>query len=259
MTPLPTQCFNRSLSARRTRSRHRRAHWHAPTTGSFTSRDPLGYAGGDANLYRYCANNPVSYVDPSGMKIKISGSDEFKKRVQDDLDKLRSKPHGRELVEKLEKSRRVITITESHGRDRTRADGGKNAAEGGNDSTIQFNPNAKHRYKVVDENGSDECPSYVILGHELGHAEENAAGTASSDDGTDENGKGIPGTIPPTEKNSMHRERQIRKEHGLPDRPWYYLPEKYEKAYYWIEPDEENPFKEEPCSHIILLICTTPL
>src|SRR5690606_11398044 len=31
------------------------------------SADPLGFAGGDVNLYRYVANNPLVRVDPSGL------------------------------------------------------------------------------------------------------------------------------------------------------------------------------------------------
>ena len=34
--------------------------------GVFLNRDPIGFAGGDANLYRFVGNNPVGRVDPSG-------------------------------------------------------------------------------------------------------------------------------------------------------------------------------------------------
>ena len=37
--------------------------------GQFTQRDPLGYAAGDENLYRYVANSPISQVDPSGFIV----------------------------------------------------------------------------------------------------------------------------------------------------------------------------------------------
>lgn len=43
-----------------------------PTLGQFTVRDPLGFAAGDTNLYRYVANNPVRYLDPSGKVLYIS-------------------------------------------------------------------------------------------------------------------------------------------------------------------------------------------
>ena len=37
-----------------------------PTTGRFTSEDPLGFVDG-ANRYLYCANNPVNHSDPTGL------------------------------------------------------------------------------------------------------------------------------------------------------------------------------------------------
>lgn len=33
----------------------------------FLSPDPIGFAGGDVNLYRYVKNNPLRYVDPFGL------------------------------------------------------------------------------------------------------------------------------------------------------------------------------------------------
>ena len=44
-----------------------RARWYDPEVGRFASEDPLGFAAGDANLYRYVGNSPIDYVDPSGM------------------------------------------------------------------------------------------------------------------------------------------------------------------------------------------------
>jgi RHS repeat-associated protein len=35
--------------------------------GRFLSEDPLGFAGGDTNLYRYAENDPVNQSDPSGL------------------------------------------------------------------------------------------------------------------------------------------------------------------------------------------------
>lgn len=37
-------------------------------TGTFTQKDPIGFNGGDVNLYRYVENNPVNYVDPLGLE-----------------------------------------------------------------------------------------------------------------------------------------------------------------------------------------------
>lgn len=35
--------------------------------GRWTSRDPIGLGGGDADLYRYVGNDPVNFVDPMGL------------------------------------------------------------------------------------------------------------------------------------------------------------------------------------------------
>jgi uncharacterized protein RhaS with RHS repeats len=34
----------------------------------FISEDPIGFAGGDPNLYAYVADNPVNYLDPLGLE-----------------------------------------------------------------------------------------------------------------------------------------------------------------------------------------------
>ena len=43
-----------------------RARYYDPQTGRFISQDPLGFDGGDVNLYIYAANNPVLLIDPNG-------------------------------------------------------------------------------------------------------------------------------------------------------------------------------------------------
>jgi RHS repeat-associated protein len=44
-----------------------RNRYYNPAWGRFISEDPLGLGGGDVNLYRYAANNPVLLKDPSGL------------------------------------------------------------------------------------------------------------------------------------------------------------------------------------------------
>jgi RHS repeat-associated protein len=44
-----------------------RARYYKPLIGRFLSRDPIGHGNG-MNLYRYCLNNPVVWIDPSGEK-----------------------------------------------------------------------------------------------------------------------------------------------------------------------------------------------
>jgi len=44
-----------------------RARYYDADTGRFISEDPIGFAGGDFNLYAYVQNNPVLLIDPSGL------------------------------------------------------------------------------------------------------------------------------------------------------------------------------------------------
>ena len=44
-----------------------RARWYDPRLGRFLTRDPLGFAAGDPNLYRYVHNDPFDAIDPTGL------------------------------------------------------------------------------------------------------------------------------------------------------------------------------------------------
>jgi RHS repeat-associated protein len=44
-----------------------RARFYNATTGRFISQDPIGFNGGDVNLYRYVGNRPTGFGDPSGL------------------------------------------------------------------------------------------------------------------------------------------------------------------------------------------------
>jgi RHS repeat-associated protein len=39
-----------------------------PETGRWTTKDPIGFAGGDTNLYGYVLSDPVNFIDPRGLK-----------------------------------------------------------------------------------------------------------------------------------------------------------------------------------------------
>ncbi len=45
---------------------YNRARYYSPTTGRFTSQDPLGLEGSGTNLYAYTGDDPLNYTDPTG-------------------------------------------------------------------------------------------------------------------------------------------------------------------------------------------------
>jgi RHS repeat-associated protein len=44
-----------------------RARYYDPRAGKFLTKDPIGFPGGDVNLYRYAQNNPVNRIDAFGL------------------------------------------------------------------------------------------------------------------------------------------------------------------------------------------------
>jgi RHS repeat-associated protein len=49
--------------------------WYNAIIGRWLSQDPIGFGGGDANLYRYCGNSSINWIDPSGLRIVIAVTD----------------------------------------------------------------------------------------------------------------------------------------------------------------------------------------
>jgi RHS repeat-associated protein len=46
-----------------------RARYYHPVMSRFVSEDPIGFGGGDPNLYRYAVGSPTNFTDPSGQCI----------------------------------------------------------------------------------------------------------------------------------------------------------------------------------------------
>jgi RHS repeat-associated protein len=73
-TVIPTSAYgNRFLFQGReydytTQLYHFRARWYDSETGRWLSNDPIGISGG-LNLYAFCSNDPVNFVDPMGLAI----------------------------------------------------------------------------------------------------------------------------------------------------------------------------------------------
>jgi len=50
-----------------------RARYYSPLPQRFISEDPIGFAGGDTNRYAYVQSAPLSWTDPDGLRVYISG------------------------------------------------------------------------------------------------------------------------------------------------------------------------------------------
>lgn len=46
-----------------------RARYYDPRAGRFLTKDPIGFAGRDVNLYAYVGNNPIIFADPLGLLV----------------------------------------------------------------------------------------------------------------------------------------------------------------------------------------------
>ena len=52
-----------------------RLRWYDPATGRWISKDPIGISGG-LNLYAFCGNDPVNYMDPMGLAQHLVSVDD---------------------------------------------------------------------------------------------------------------------------------------------------------------------------------------
>ena len=84
-----------------------RNRWYDPEIGRFISEDPVGFAGGDINLYSYVGNNPLSFIDPFGYSACSRQKGEQKQDKQRKLPKcirdylVQTWKKDRKLVEKI--------------------------------------------------------------------------------------------------------------------------------------------------------------
>src|SRR5262249_10812469 len=50
------------------------ARLYASNVGRWTQQDPIGFGGGDGNLYRYVGNCSINNLDPTGLEKSKTGS-----------------------------------------------------------------------------------------------------------------------------------------------------------------------------------------
>ena len=80
---LPKYAFNAKELDEETGMYYYEARYYAPPT--FTSRDPLFEKYFWMSPYAYCANNPVKYVDPSGMHFDPAQDETYIKPMEKDI------------------------------------------------------------------------------------------------------------------------------------------------------------------------------
>jgi RHS repeat-associated protein len=147
-----------------------RARYMDPKIGRFTSKDPIGFDGGDVNLYAYVRNNPMLYTDALGQKIDLSKAGS----LQSVLQLIKSTARGLILYNTLEGSGNTFKLFETL----VGSPGYKESIR-----TIAVNPNKRIRIHVKKPNGSiDDCyyaSTARQLAHEMGHAFGHETGSQS--------------------------------------------------------------------------------
>jgi RHS repeat-associated protein len=131
-----------------------------PEVGRWTSKDPIGFAGGDSNLYGYVMNDPVNLVDLSGLKWG-SVSPVARPWINEIG---RGSPAGRQLISDIGKLPYSVNVNI----DPTKGLGDSSYDPANNTATIGTKA-GQVCVAGADGNPFPMSPSRA-LGHELGHA-----------------------------------------------------------------------------------------
>jgi len=158
---LPKYSFNAKELDEETGMYYYEARYMAPPV--FISRDPLFEKYPTFSPYAYCANNPVKFIDPTGMEIVIVGDEFYQTKVKEYLNKLsESGKAGKFLVNKAIASNRTFVIAN------TKADVPMELSENKNATILPFNlSNASGTYDK--NNGNVPYTAETTLAHELAH------------------------------------------------------------------------------------------
>ncbi len=128
-----------------------RARYYDPEVGRFISEDPIGFAGGDVNLYAYVSGNPINYVDPLGLWQYLGW-------------KL-LKNGGRKLIGKFSSKKAAVIARRQGVNIQART---KQAARALQKAASKGNPISKHKGHVL-KNGAQGAAHYQAKGM-VGHS-----------------------------------------------------------------------------------------
>lgn len=150
--------------------------WYSPELGIFISSAP--YPPMMEHRYSFAAQNPVSFIDPRGMIIEISGSSAQRDELRGLLkDIYNSNLYWRYILIFLDKSPFTVRIDYGNYDDETGArrdsDGANwigNSPGPGSGTIITFNPLSNQLWRCHNSGAVD------VLKHELAHAYLNAQG-----------------------------------------------------------------------------------
>jgi len=143
-----------------------RARYYDPQVGRFVSEDPIDEQLGE-NLYSYALDNPGLYIDPTGETLAVSGyGPSDLRRVMHKIARVRSTPDGRRLLECVERSSRLITISPPP--PGTWTISGRRTVFNRKTSVLNFD--LDWHPKIPTTAGRIRASGARMLAHELGHA-----------------------------------------------------------------------------------------
>jgi RHS repeat-associated protein len=81
-----------------------RGRYYNPTLQRFISEDPLQLGGGQPNFYAYVLNDPLLYIDPSGLTIHLNGGPQDASNYQTAIAYLQQDPEMAQIIHDLNNS-----------------------------------------------------------------------------------------------------------------------------------------------------------